>query len=68
MAPPSASAQLRNGDRQDFTIVDVLIGFGHRENWQRPLVETANPANQYADRLIIDWRAYCGYDRGTLHV
>jgi hypothetical protein len=55
---------MRNGDRQDFTIVEVLIGFGHRENWQRPLIETANPANQYADRLIIDWRAYCGaYDR-----
>ncbi|MFM0643956.1 DUF2252 domain-containing protein [Paraburkholderia bryophila] len=62
MAQLSAWAHLRSGGRQHSSIADELIAFGHRKDWQLPLIELAT---QCETQVADDWKAYCeAYDRG----
>jgi uncharacterized protein (DUF2252 family) len=59
----SASAHLRASGRGGSAIVDELVAFGGRSNWQASVIALARHC---AVQTEADWRAFCaGFDQGV---
>jgi uncharacterized protein (DUF2252 family) len=55
MAILTASAQLRSSGRQGSNTADELIGFGEKQDWQKPLIEYAY---SYARQVKKDYHSF----------
>ena len=64
MAIATTQVRLRCSGRQGSAIADELIAFAERPRWRQDLIRAAQ---DFYDRVVADYQAYCAaYERGLV--